>query len=222
MKKKWVAVLGTAVAAMAISSSVYASDAIKLVVNGHEVNSDTAPSVMNGHTMVPIRTAAEALGANVSWHSDTKTVTIDTNAGAGDSGQQQEIQLLQQALAPASADEAVQTWAESVKNRNGAAQYAVLSSALQEKTAETYQDLNWVTGLSSPWVSSYEVSDATQGANGSASYTIAIKLSDSTGEVGSGTVKVTVASKDSEWLISGLQITDGADDLVGNVVVPKQ
>ncbi|MBB6733946.1 copper amine oxidase N-terminal domain-containing protein [Cohnella zeiphila] len=220
MRKKWIAVLGTAIAVLAISSSVYASGSIKLVVNGHTVNSDTAPRVIDGRTMVPIRTAAEALGATVNWHSDTQTVTIDTNTGGGDQGQQQEIQLLQQALAPATADEAVQTWAESVKSRNGAAQYAVLSATLQGETVQTYKDLNWVTGLSSPWVASYDVSKPAQAANGSSVYTVVFKLADSTGDAGSGTVKVTVSAKDSKWFIGGLQMTDGADNLGGIVVVP--
>ena len=146
MKKKWMAVFGTAAAVLVIGSTVYASGGIKLVVNGHIIQSGTAPRIIDGRTMVPIRTAAEALGATVNWDNGSKTVTIDTSAGG--EAQNQQVQLLQQALAPDSADEAVQTWAKSVQSRNGAAQYAVLSSALQGETAQTYKDLNWVTGLS--------------------------------------------------------------------------
>ncbi|WP_274650979.1 copper amine oxidase N-terminal domain-containing protein [Paenibacillus humicola] len=220
MRKKWMAVFGTAALALVIGSSVYAAGGIKLVVNGHSIVSGTAPRIIDGHTMVPIRTAAEALGANVNWDNGTKTVTIDTPAASGDTKQQ--IQLLQQALAPESADDAVKSWAEWVKNRNGAAQYALLSAALQTKLADTYKDMNWVTGLSSPWVDSYQVSARTAGAGGSMNYTVTFKLKDSTGDAGSGSVNVTVGSKDAGWLISGLQIASGADELGGIVIVPAK
>lgn len=37
---------------------------------------DSPPYVYNDRTMVPVRAAAEALGASVEWDGDTKTVTI--------------------------------------------------------------------------------------------------------------------------------------------------
>jgi predicted extracellular nuclease len=38
---------------------------------------DAPPTIMNGRTMVPLRFVAEALGANVGWVGETKTVKLD-------------------------------------------------------------------------------------------------------------------------------------------------
>ena len=55
--------------------------------------------------------------------------------------------------------DAVRLWADGVKQRNAAMQYAALSAVLRERYAK---DLmlsapNWVTGVSSPWVDDYRV-----------------------------------------------------------------
>ena len=48
-------------------------------------------------------------------------------------------------------------WAEAVKNRDGKAQYALLSTELKKKVYVEYKDLHWVTGVSSPWVDGFTV-----------------------------------------------------------------
>ena len=45
-------------------------------VNGSSDTTDAAPKIVNSRTMLPIRFVAEALGAEVGWNSDTRTVTI--------------------------------------------------------------------------------------------------------------------------------------------------
>lgn len=37
---------------------------------------DVAPFITDGRTLVPVRAISEALGAEVSWDNDTRTVTI--------------------------------------------------------------------------------------------------------------------------------------------------
>jgi phosphate transport system substrate-binding protein len=56
------------------------SPAIGIVIDGVRVNSDVAPVVRNGTTLVPVRVVSEALGAMVSYDVRAKTVTIDTAA----------------------------------------------------------------------------------------------------------------------------------------------
>lgn len=48
------------------SKSVFAQD-IKILINDEEVQSDVAPYIENGRTMVPIRVITEYLGGNVSF-----------------------------------------------------------------------------------------------------------------------------------------------------------
>ena len=54
---------------------------------------------------------------------------------------------------------AVKLWADGVKQRNAAMQYAALSAVLRERYAKDLETTapNWVTGVSSPWVDDYRV-----------------------------------------------------------------
>jgi hypothetical protein len=129
------------------------------------------------------------------------------------------IELLESALAPASAGEAVNDWAEAVKNRNGAVQYSLLSPELKKRTLEAYRGMSWVTGVSSPWVDSYQVSEGVPSDDGSVVYDVTFALKTSTGDA--GTVKVTVGQQDGNRPITGLEyVDDAADVLNGITIVP--
>lgn len=43
---------------------------------------DVAPFIDSGHTLVPVRAIAEALGANVEWDSETYTVRLSLSGTA--------------------------------------------------------------------------------------------------------------------------------------------
>ncbi|WP_410772053.1 copper amine oxidase N-terminal domain-containing protein [Fontibacillus sp. BL9] len=49
---------------------------VKLFVNGEESALAVPPVVQNGNTLVPFRTVAEALQAEVNWNEKDKTITI--------------------------------------------------------------------------------------------------------------------------------------------------
>lgn len=55
-----------------------ASIPVKIRVNGIVIMPDTAPVVVDGRTLVPVRFVAEALGASVNWDDGTSTVIINT------------------------------------------------------------------------------------------------------------------------------------------------
>ncbi|MCE5192541.1 hypothetical protein LLF88_01135 [bacterium] len=52
------------------------------VVNGESVVMDVPATIMNGRTMLPVRFVSEHLGAEVSWHEPSRTVTITVNSAA--------------------------------------------------------------------------------------------------------------------------------------------
>ncbi len=52
-----------------------ADDGITLNVDGEELVCDVAPQIIDGRTMVPVRAIFEAVGADVSYDGETKTVT---------------------------------------------------------------------------------------------------------------------------------------------------
>ena len=61
----------------------YGENVIRLVIdsqtaylNDTESALDTAPTIINGRTMLPIRFIAEGFGFNVDWNEEEKTITI--------------------------------------------------------------------------------------------------------------------------------------------------
>lgn len=56
----------------------YASEPIRIVVNGIEITSDVPPQTINGRIMVPVRFIAEALGLEVRWDEEYKAVIMST------------------------------------------------------------------------------------------------------------------------------------------------
>ncbi len=57
---------------------------------------------------------------------------------------------------PKTPEELVKTYEKAVDDRQGVIQYALLSQPLREKNHSEFAGLNWVTGVSSPWVTGYE------------------------------------------------------------------
>ena len=56
--------------------AAYAQNEIKILVNGKPLQSDIAPMVINGVTMVPMRAIGNALGYSVVWNEEKKTVSL--------------------------------------------------------------------------------------------------------------------------------------------------
>lgn len=48
---------------------------IPVVVNGTELEFDVPPAMQDGRVLVPVRAIFESLGAEVTWDSETQTVT---------------------------------------------------------------------------------------------------------------------------------------------------
>ena len=61
--------------AMAAALSVSAAGATSLVVDGASVQTDVPPVIVDGRTLVPVRTLFESLGATVGWEESTQTAT---------------------------------------------------------------------------------------------------------------------------------------------------
>ena len=62
------------VLAIVLSISAVAAD-IHIFVDGNPLEFDVQPRIINGRTMVPLRTIFEAMGATVEWDAHTQTVT---------------------------------------------------------------------------------------------------------------------------------------------------
>ena len=74
MKKKLAALFFAGIMAFSAVSPVFAADDITVYLNMRELAFDQPPIIQDGRTLVPVRAIFEALGAEVTWDGDTKTV----------------------------------------------------------------------------------------------------------------------------------------------------
>ena len=57
-----------------LSMTSFASDSIKVKLDGKTISFDVEPQIVEGRTMVPLRAIFEAMGAEIVWDEDTQTV----------------------------------------------------------------------------------------------------------------------------------------------------
>lgn len=121
-------------------------------------------------------------------------------------------------------------WAEAVKSRDGRAQFALMTKALQNKVHDEFAGLNWVTGTSSPWVESYTVTAQDGGAR------VTFTYATSTGPAGSysqdltfkeedGVLKIDAISELQEVTAAGSSASPAAPDfnaLIGLIGLTKE
>ena len=80
MKMKWLAVISLVVLVSILATTALADNPIKLFVNGQEIKPEVPPQIINDRTMVPVRWIAEAMGADVEWNKNSKSVLINSKA----------------------------------------------------------------------------------------------------------------------------------------------
>jgi hypothetical protein len=74
-------VSGMVIGSVLFSGISYAAPkVVTMMVNGNAINSDVAPQIVDGRTLVPARALAEALGAKVTWDAINQTVTVENEA----------------------------------------------------------------------------------------------------------------------------------------------
>lgn len=121
------------------------------------------------------------------------------------------IGLAEEALAefgPNSGTKAAELWAKGVMNRNGVLQYAVMDSKLQEEFRNYLlkdENISWVTGTSSPWVTSYEISAPKDVSSKVKIFDVKFNLATSNGPEKSMKNTITVMDHEGKWLISSIR-----------------
>ncbi|KTD18734.1 Uncharacterised protein [Legionella lansingensis] len=73
------------------------------------------------------------------------------------------ILMLEKALAPKTPDAVASMFAEANKDRNGAVQFMLFSDQLKNKYKDNWP--YWVSGASSPWITSYKIKKTAQKKN---------------------------------------------------------
>lgn len=105
-----------------------------------------------------------------------------------------------------SACDAVDVWAKGVIMRNGAMQYSVmtkqLKSTYQKQLESTFP--NWVTGVSSPWVSDYVISEIKKISESTVLYTLSFSTKTSEGFYKKYKAELTVVKNEDFYRISSV------------------
>jgi hypothetical protein len=199
--KKRVFVVVIALVVLASGLIVNAESILKIFVDGEEIN--TEARIENGKTIASVRDIAEALGASVEWDASSNSVIIKSN-GKSD---EMRISLLEQALIPDDPITAATSWAEGLKMRNGALQYALLSPELKKEKYDEYADMNWVTGTSSPWVKEYNITEKGK-EEGVVVYQIEYIYTDSTQSISKLYEEITVEKSEIGWQVISIDRVD--------------
>jgi hypothetical protein len=66
---------GLVSACLVFATPVFAGGGITVTVDGNTLSTDTAPQIVDGRTLVPLRAIFESLGAEIDWDANTKTVS---------------------------------------------------------------------------------------------------------------------------------------------------
>jgi hypothetical protein len=105
-----------------------------------------------------------------------------------------------------SPEEAVDLWVTGLMQRNAAIQYSVMSDAMKKEYAKDLEKSapNWVTGMSSPYVSGYEVVKTETPDENTRVVKLAVRTETSTGPAGNFNAVLTITKDDHCWRLTKL------------------
>jgi hypothetical protein len=61
-----------------LSTSLFAGEAVQVLINGKPLVSDVPPQIIDGRIMVPLRAVSESLNLPTNWNDSTRTATISS------------------------------------------------------------------------------------------------------------------------------------------------
>lgn len=102
-----------------------------------------------------------------------------------------------------SPEDAVLTWAEGLRLRSAALQYAVMSAPLKDEYARQLNETapNWVTGVSSPFVSGYRITNTEAVSKTLQRIMLRFSLATSVGTAGEASAVLDIAQEGNFWRI---------------------
>lgn len=103
-------------------------------------------------------------------------------------------------------EDAAAVWAEGLKNRSAALQYAVMGKPLKDEYARQLNETapNWVTGISSPFISEYQIVNTEAVSNTLQRITLRFSLATSIGTAGEAQAVLDIIKEGSFWRIENI------------------
>ncbi len=120
--------------------------------SGEKTQLGLAPQAKGNTMYVPSNYFSQVLKEDVFYYGDALSIYKIDNEKQSLFDKQ-----IVKFIEPVTVEKAVELYAEAVEMRNGALQYALYSDTLKAAKKAELEELNWVTGVSSPWVSSYDI-----------------------------------------------------------------
>ncbi|MCQ6562667.1 hypothetical protein [Paenibacillus mendelii] len=80
---------------------------------------------------------------------------------------EQRVRMLEKALSADTPQKAVETWAAAIDARNGAWEYAILHPDSRAGQLKMFENGDWMTGVSSPWLERYKIGKGVKQNDGS-------------------------------------------------------
>jgi bla regulator protein BlaR1 len=117
------------------------------------------------------------------------------------------------------AEQTASKWAESLKERNGALRYSLLSDTLKMQQYIKFKELNWVIGVSSPWVVSYKVNKKSKINDKTYQYQINYILTDSTGHRYLGQENIIIKKSGLKWHVIKSDNYTGTPNIIRKISI---
>lgn len=113
--------------------------------------------------------------------------------------------------------QAADVWAQGLKKRSAALQYAVMSNKLKIEYEDKLKDTapNWVTGISSPWINNYEIVRAKEITPKKYEVEILFSTMTSAGPFGDYNAVLTIQQFGDFWRITNISTVKELDAYTG-------
>ncbi len=125
--------------------------------------------IHNGHIYVLADWIQQVFKAEVTYDKMANKLSIES---PNRDEIETQIKMIEEALIPATPEEAMKLWGRGEQTRSGALQYAALSPELRKKAMERVKNYGWVTGGSSPWVGPITVKEEKKLSDTAVEYTV--------------------------------------------------
>jgi len=212
MKKRWLILIAVVVLICGLAAATWADQPIKLVVNGKEIKPDVPAQITGDRTMVPVRWIAEALGAEVEWDAENRTVIIRTKGSTPESPESDQAAVFK----------VVEDFGQRLKNVSLLAPDDVVTKSIKENYAEYVSPellAQWQEDpanapgrlTSSPWPERIDIaqivklSDTKYQAKGDIIEVTSMEMVEG-GYAAKRPIVLEVEKKDNQWLITSVSL----------------
>lgn len=103
--------------------------------------------------------------------------------------------------------QAAELYAFGLQKRNAHIQYAVFTDSLKKKMENTFENLKWVTGSSSAWITSWEIIREAKLSSTRHSVELKLNIATLSGPSTPATLKIIVVKAGSSWLVDAVSLS---------------